>query len=122
MATTSNTSSRGKSTGRRTTGRGTRRSTARRRPTTTTTQKTGIARVGELAERTALVPVGATLLARDSLVSTVRDLGTRYRTRAGLEREFKRYERRGTTARNRAERQMRRNRTSVERQLRQRRN
>ena len=76
MATTSTSNSRGTSTGRRTTGRRTRRSTARRRPTNTTAtpQKTGIARVGELAERTALVPVGATLLARDSLVSTVRDL------------------------------------------------
>ena len=124
MATTSTPSSRGTSTGRGTTGRRTRRSTARRRPTTTTPtpQKTGIARVGELAERAALVPVGATLLARDNLVSSVRDLGERYRTRAGVERELKRYERRGATARNRFERQVRRNRANVERQLRQRRN
>ena len=124
MATTSTTSSRAKSTGRRTTGRKTRRSTARRRPAnpTATTQKTGVARVSDLAERAALVPVGATLLARDNLVSTVRELGTKYQTRASLERELKRYERRGTTARNRFERQVRRTRTSFERQLRQRRN
>ena len=124
MATTSTTSSRAKSTGRRTTGRKTRRSTARRRPANpaATTQKTGVARVSDLAERAALVPVGATLLARDNLVSTVRDLGTRYRTLASFERELKRYERRGATARNRFERQVRRTRTSVERQLRQRRN
>jgi hypothetical protein len=125
MATTSTTPGRAKGTGRKTTTRKTtRRSTARRRPapTSVSTQKTGIALAGELAERAALVPVGATLLARDNLVSTVRELGTKYRTRASIERELKRFERRGSTARNRFERQVRRNRTSLERQLRQRRN
>jgi hypothetical protein len=68
-----------------------------------------------------LVPVGASLLARDNLVSTVRGLATRYRSRTALERELKRYERRGATARNRFERQMRRTRTRFERQARQRR-
>jgi hypothetical protein len=68
-----------------------------------------------------LVPVGASLLARDNLVSTVRGLATRYRTRTALERELKRYERRGATARNRFERQVRRTRTRFERQVRQRR-
>jgi F0F1-type ATP synthase membrane subunit b/b' len=74
-----------------------------------------------LAERVVLVPVGASLLARDNLVATVRDLTARYRTRTSLERELKRYERRGVTARNRFERQIRRTRTRVERELRQRR-
>ena len=69
-----------------------------------------------------LVPVGASLLARDELVSTVKSIATRYRTRAAVERELKRYERRGATARNRLERQVRRTRTKVERDLRQRRN
>ena len=59
-----------------------------------------------LAERAVLVPVGASLLARDNLVSTVKGLATRYRTRTALERELKRYERRGATARNRFERQV----------------
>jgi hypothetical protein len=68
-----------------------------------------------------LVPVGASLLARDNLVSTVRGLATKYRTRAGLERELKRYERRGASARNRFERQVRRTRTRFERELRHRR-
>ena len=68
-----------------------------------------------------LVPVGASLLARDNLVSTVKGLATKYSTRAGLERELKRYERRGATARNRFERQVRRTRTRFERELRQRR-
>jgi hypothetical protein len=74
-----------------------------------------------LAERAVLVPVGAGLLARDNLVSTVRGLATKYRTRTGFERELKRFERRGATARNRFERQVRRTRTRFERQLRQRR-
>jgi hypothetical protein len=68
-----------------------------------------------------LVPVGASLLARDNLVSSVKGLATKYRTRESVERELKRYERRGTTARNRFERQVRRTRARFERQLRQRR-
>ena len=68
-----------------------------------------------------LVPVGASLLARDNLVSTVKGLATKYGTRASVERELKRYERRGASARNRFERQVRRTRTKFERELRQRR-
>jgi hypothetical protein len=80
-----------------------------------------VEQVQVLAERAALVPVGASLLVRDNLVSTVKGLATKYRTRAGLERELKRYERRGATARNRFERQVRKARTRFDRQLRQRR-
>ena len=76
----------------------------------------------QIAERVVLVPVGASLLARDNVVSTVKGLATKYRTRADVERELRRYERRGVTARNRFERQVRRTRTKFERQLRQRRN
>jgi hypothetical protein len=68
-----------------------------------------------------LVPVGASLLVRDNLVSTVRGLVGKYRSRAGVERELKRYERRGASARNRFERQVRKTRTRFERQVRQRR-
>jgi len=60
-------------------------------------------------------------VARDNLVSSVKGLVTKYRSRAGAERELKRYERRGATARNRFERQVRKTRTRVERELRQRR-
>jgi hypothetical protein len=101
-----------------------RTSTARKSAASTTTStqpKTPVEQVQELAERVVLVPVGASLLARDNLVSTVKGLATRYRTRAAIEREFKRYERRGATARNRFERQVRRTRTKFERELRQRR-
>jgi hypothetical protein len=121
MATTSNTGARKPANRRRTT---TRRTTARRqtRNTTSTQPKTRVEQAQALAERAVLVPVGAGLLARDNLVATVKDLTTKYRSRTGLEREIKRYERRGVTARNRFERQMRRSRTRVERELRLRRN
>jgi hypothetical protein len=65
--------------------------------------------------------VGAYLLAGDNLVSTVKGFASTYGTRTGLEREFKRYEKRGVTARNRFEHNVRRARTRFERELRQRR-
>ena len=96
-----------------------RRST---RATTSSTQpKTRGAQAQVLAERAVLVPVGASLLARDNVVSTVKGLASKYRTRSTFEREIRRYERRGVTARNRLERQVRRARTRVEREMRQRR-
>jgi len=75
-----------------------------------------------IAERAVLVPVGASLVARDNLVSSVKVIRTKVQTRASVERELKRYERRGATARNRFKRQVRRTRTKFERELRQRRN
>jgi hypothetical protein len=104
----------------------TRKRTAARKPATTTTSnstqpKTPVGQAQEIAERVILVPVGASLLARDNIVSTVKGFATRYRTRAGLEREIRRYERRGVTARNRFEREVRKTRTRFERELRQRR-
>ena len=106
--------------------RTTRRSTAgaTRRTASTATQatpRTPVEQAQQLAERAVLVPVGASLLARDNLVSTVKGLTTKYSTRASLEREIKRDERRGATARNRFERQVRRTRAKFERELRQRR-
>jgi hypothetical protein len=77
--------------------------------------------VQQLAERAVLIPVGATLIARDNLVSTVRELASTYSTRTGIERQLARCERRGKTARNRLERNMRRTRTRVQRELRRRR-
>ena len=97
------------------------RSTSRRSTTTSTQPKTPAAQFQLYAQRAVLVPVGASLLARDNLVSTVTGIVNKYSTRTAFERELKRYERRGATARNRFERQIRRSRTRVERQLRQRR-
>jgi hypothetical protein len=93
------------------------------RATSTSTQpKTRVEHAQMIAERAVLVPIGASLLARDNLVSTVKGFASKYRTRTNFERELKRYERRGVTARNRFERQVRRTRTRVEREMRQRRN
>jgi hypothetical protein len=124
MATTSNSQGRTKTaTKRRTTTRkpSTRKATAAGSATTSTQPKTPVEQVQLLAERVVLVPVGASLLARDDLVSTVKGLATKYRTRTSVERELKRYERRGATARNRFERQVRKTRVRFDRQLRQRR-
>ena len=96
-------------------------STARKATTTSTQPKTQVEHIQEIAERAVLVPVGATILAQENLVSTVKGLATKYRTRASVQRELKRYERRGATARNRFERQVRKTRTRFERELRQRR-
>ena len=46
--------------------------------------------VQQIAERAVLVPVGASLVARDNLVSTVNGLAGKFRTRASVERELKR--------------------------------
>jgi len=119
MATTTNRAGTRASTTRRTGTSTPRRSNA---STTTSTQPTTrVEHVQQLAERAVLVPVGAGLMVRDSLVSNVRGLTSKYTTRQGVERELKRYERRGATARNRFERQVRRTRTRFERDLRQRR-
>jgi hypothetical protein len=85
--------------------------------TTSTQPKASVRHVTHVVERAILVPVGAGLLARDNIVSLV----TRYGTKTGWERELKRYERRGVTARNKLERRVRRTRTRFERRLRQRR-
>jgi len=96
-------------------------SRTRSEATTSTQPKTHVQQVQELAERAILVPVGAGLLARDNIVSTAKGIASKYSSRANLERELRRFERRGATARNRVERRVRRTRTRVERELRQRR-
>jgi len=83
--------------------------------------KTPVDRVTEYAEKAVLVPWGAALIARDNVVSTVTDLRVSYSTPEKAQRELRRFERRGTTARNRLEREVRKTRTRIERELRQRR-
>ena len=82
------------------------------------------------AERAALVPVGAALTARDAVVEAVKPyVAGRESAEKELEKvgkrvqvNLKKFERRGSTARNRALREIKRTRTRVERELRQRRN
>ena len=81
------------------------------------TQRTPV----ETLERAVLIPVGAALIARDRVVSSVNDVVTTYSTPAKTQAQLKKFERRGTSARKGLEREVRKTRTRVERQLRQRR-
>ena len=76
---------------------------------------------GDYAERAVLIPVGAALLARDRVVSTVSDTLSTYSSSTKTQAQLRRFERRGVTARNRLEREVRKARVRVERELRQRR-
>ncbi len=76
---------------------------------------------GDYAERAVLIPVGAALLARDRVVSTVSDTLSTYSSSSKTQAQLRRFERRGVTARNRLEREVRKARVRVERELRQRR-
>lgn len=98
-----------RSTAARTTARATRTST---RPATRT------ARAQQLAERAVLIPVGAALEARDRVAGTVEGIVTTTRSRRALERQLKRFERRGGSARTQLEREVRRTRSRLERQTR----
>lgn len=69
------------------------------------------------AERALLIPVGAALVARDTVVEVARSYGSR----DSAEKELRKFERRGNTARNGLRREAKRTRTRVERELRQRR-
>jgi hypothetical protein len=77
--------------------------------------------LGDYAERAVLIPVGATLIARDRVVSSVTDTLSIYSSPTKTQAQLRRFERRGVTARKRLEREVRKTRTRVERELRQRR-
>jgi len=71
-----------------------------------------------VAERAALVYVGATLEARDRAVALVTDLRDVTTSRTAAEKRIGKFERRGTTARNQAQRDVKKARTRLERELR----
>jgi hypothetical protein len=77
--------------------------------------------VSDYAERAVLIPVGAALIARDRVVSSVNDTISTYSSTSKTQAQLRRFERRGATARNRLEREVRKARVRVERDLRQRR-
>ncbi|MEA2222356.1 MAG: hypothetical protein QOH83_732 [Solirubrobacteraceae bacterium] len=78
-------------------------------------------RAAGIAETAVLVPVGAALIARDEVMSTIESLRSKFGTRAKAERELRRFERRGSTAMKRIERDAKKTRTRVEREMRERR-
>ncbi len=86
---------------------------------TAATQTAGV--VGDYAERAVLIPVGAALIARDRVVSSVTDTFNSYSTPSKAQAQLRKFERRGATARKRLEREVRKTRVRVERELRQRR-
>ena len=71
--------------------------------------------------RAVLIPVGAALIARDRVFSTVNDAISSYGSTTKAQAQLRRFERRGNTARNRLEREVRKARVRFERELRQRR-
>jgi hypothetical protein len=106
-----------KSTGRRvrTQARGAAKANVRAARTTAEQGKS-------LVERAALTYVGATLEARDRVFGAAGTVADTFGTRKKAERELKklqaRYERRGTTSRNRIEREAKKARTRLERVVR----
>jgi hypothetical protein len=88
---------------------------------TATAKATTTDAFGDYAERAVLIPVGAALIARERVVSTVSDTISTYGSTSKTQAQLRRFERRGVTARNRLEREVRKARVRVERQLRQRR-
>jgi hypothetical protein len=86
---------------------------------TATRETTGV--FGDYAERAVLIPVGAALIARDRVVTTVSDTLSTYSSTSKAQAQLRRFERRGATARSRLEREVRKARVRVERELRQRR-
>jgi hypothetical protein len=76
---------------------------------------------GDYAERAVLIPVGVALTARDRVVAGVNEVISSYSTPAKAQTQLRKFERRGSTARNRLEREVRKTRTRVERELRERR-
>lgn len=86
--------------------------------TTSTRPATRAERAQQAAERAVLIPVGAALEARDRVAGTVGELVTTTSSRSELEKQLKRFEHRGGSARTQLEREVRRTRTRLERQTR----
>lgn len=82
---------------------------------------TRVERAREAAERLVVVPVGAALEARDTVVATAEDLQTRFGTTEAaekqLEKQLKKYEKRGEKARKNVERRVKKTRTTAERRV-----
>jgi hypothetical protein len=96
-------------------------STRRGAGTRTTATPGPVDRVGDYAERAVLIPVGAALVARERVASSVSDVFSSYSTPTKAQAQLRKFERRGSTARTRLEREVRKTRTRVERELRERR-
>jgi len=130
MATAKPTSRRGTGTGAKASGKAAATRTAAKR-TTKAKPSAAKARVtlpgspttvfGDYDERAVLIPVGAALIARDRVMTSVNSTISSYSSSSKAQAQLRRFERRGTTARKRLEREVRKARVRFERELRQRR-
>jgi hypothetical protein len=130
MATAKPTSRRGTGTGTKASGKAAATRTTAAKRTTKAKTSTAKARVtlpgsptvfGDYAERAVLIPVGAALIARDRVMTSVNSTISSYSSSSKAQAQLRRFERRGTTARKRLEREVRKARVRFERELRQRR-
>ncbi|MCA1656654.1 MAG: hypothetical protein LC713_02920 [Actinobacteria bacterium] len=80
--------------------------------------KSGVRYATDIAEKAVLVPVGATLIARDAISATIDGIRKTYNTRTKASNELRRFERRGSSAFKGIERDAKKARTRVERELR----
>ena len=80
--------------------------------------KSPVARVGGLAEKAVLVPVGVTLVTRERLLAAIDETRATYSTRKKAENEIGRYERRAASALRSIERDVSRTRDRVGSELR----
>lgn len=101
--------SRAKSAAKRTTASGSSASTKR------STQAVKNDTLGSYAERAVLIPIGAALIARERVASTI----DTYSSPSKANAQLRKFERRGNTARSRVEREIRKTRVRVEREVRQ---
>jgi len=131
MATGKPTSRRGTGTGTKASGKAAAtRTTAAKRATKakTSAPKARVTLPGspttvfsDYAERAVLIPVGAALIARDRVMTSVNSTISSYCSSSKAQAQLRRFDRRGTTARKRLEREVRKARVRFERELRQRR-
>jgi hypothetical protein len=108
--TASKSASRAKSAAKRTSASGRASASAKR-----STQAVKDDTLSSYAERAVLIPVGAALIARERVVSTI----DTYSTPSKANAQLRKFERRGNTARSRVEREIRKTRVRVEREVRQ---
>ncbi len=87
----------------------------------TSTKRTTADVVGDYAERAVLIPVGAALMASETVTSSVNELISTYSSSRKVEAQLRRFQRRGGSARKRLEQVVRKRRTRVEREFRHRR-
>jgi hypothetical protein len=100
-----------------------RRAPAGRRPSASSSSasRSASANGSTYAERAVLIPVGAALIARERVFSSVNGTLSTYSSSSKTQAQLRRFERRGSTARRRVEREIRKTRVSVEREFRKRR-